>query len=146
VYLALVRGVPEPRRGTWHDWVLWDDKGLALRPAALQRDAVEAILNYEVREAFRDAALVQVTLVTGRQNQIRAQAMFHGHPLLGEQKYGIDGEDAGVGDGASAVDRQALHAHRLGFAHPVTGLPVHFESPLPKDLNRLLARLRDAKR
>ena len=145
VYLAVVHGVPEPREGTWHDWVVWSDRALALRPATRHTSgAVEAVLRYQVREAFDDASLVEVRLVTGRQNQIRAQAMLHGHPLLGEQKY--DEEGANQREDALAFDRQALHAHRLGFAHPSTGAPVRFESPLPKDIGRLLARLRDAKR
>jgi len=147
VYLALLRGVPDPRSGTWHDWVLWSDRALALRPASrTTRGAVEAISRYEVREAFRDASFVQVTLETGRQNQIRAQAMIHGHPLLGEQKYdGVTVADGESEDGPMEFARQALHAHRLGFTHPVTGKPVRFESPLPKDLSRLLGRLRSEK-
>jgi 23S rRNA pseudouridine1911/1915/1917 synthase len=63
--------------------------------------------------------------------------MLHGHPVIGEQKYLA--RDAA---GTVAIGRQALHAHQLSFAHPVSGRPVSFESPLPKDMRQLLARLR----
>jgi 23S rRNA pseudouridine1911/1915/1917 synthase len=141
VYLAVVHGVPDPASGTWHDWMYWNQRARALQPSlGSARGAVEAVLRYTVREAFATAALLEVTLVTGRQNQIRAQAKLHGCPLLGEQKY--DAGDAGPAEGAVEFTRQALHAHRLGFEHPVTGAAVAFESPLPPDLRRLVARLR----
>jgi 23S rRNA pseudouridine1911/1915/1917 synthase len=135
----------------WSDWVIWNQRALALQWATrATRGAVQAVLHYEVREAFDAAALLEVRLVTGRQNQIRAQAMMHGCPLVGEEKY--DGADAvhaagETGEGAPRAraiehSRQALHAHRLGFAHPLTGAAVTFASPMPKDLQRLLERLR----
>jgi 23S rRNA pseudouridine1911/1915/1917 synthase len=141
VYLVVVHGVPAPPSGTWRDWVVWHQRALALRPATRTTPgAVEAVLRYTVRESFGRAALLEVRLVTGRQNQIRAQAMLHGHPLVGEQKYDV--ESAATAAEVVTCPRQALHAHRLGFAHPVTGAPVAFASPLPRDLRALLARLR----
>jgi 23S rRNA pseudouridine1911/1915/1917 synthase len=138
VYLAVVMGVPDPRAGKWHDWVIWHQRSLSLQAAPRSaRGAVEAACTYEVCEAFVGAALLEVRLITGRQNQIRAQAMLHGHPVIGEQKYLA--RDAA---GTVAIGRQALHAHQLSFAHPVSGRPVSFESPLPKDMRQLLARLR----
>ncbi len=138
VYLAVVCGVPEPPAGTWSDWVWWNRRALVLQSASRsQRGAVEAVCRYEVLESWRQAALIEVSLVTGRQNQIRAQAMLHGHPLIGEQKYASDAVR-----GRPSFPRQALHAHRLAFAHPLTGKPVEFESPLPRDLADLVARLR----
>jgi 23S rRNA pseudouridine1911/1915/1917 synthase len=98
---------------------------------------VEAACVYEVREWFAQAASIEVRLITGRQNQIRAQAMMHGHPLVGEQKYAARGEP-----GRIAFARQALHAHQLAFAHPLSGRPVSFESPVSRDLGQLLVRLR----
>jgi 23S rRNA pseudouridine1911/1915/1917 synthase len=141
VYLAVVHGVPAPRSGTWHDWVTWSQRALELRPATpATGGAVEAVSRYAVREAFDAAALIEVRLVTGRQNQIRAQAMMHGHPLVGEQKYDADGPATPAP--AVGFRRQALHAHKLGFSHPATGAVVTFESPLPPDLKGLLKRLR----
>jgi 23S rRNA pseudouridine1911/1915/1917 synthase len=141
VYLAVVNGVPEPPAGTWRDWVRWDDRACQLQAVPRSvRGAVEAACVYDVRERFAEAALIEVRLITGRQNQIRAQAMMHGHPLVGEQKYAARGEP-----GRIAFARQALHAHQLAFAHPLSGRPVSFESPLPRDLTRLLARLREGR-
>jgi len=79
-----------------------------------------------------------VALVTGRQNQIRMQARLHGHPLVGEQRYVTP--DAAAP--AIAFPRQALHAHRLAFAHPVDRRALRFEAPLPDDLAALIVRLR----
>ena len=138
VYLAIVRGVPDPRSGTWHDWVWWNQRALALQPSeGSRRGAIEAACRYEVLESWLVASLIEVSLDTGRQNQIRAQAMLHGHPLVGEQKYVVAGTPAGP-----AFARQALHAHRLAFLHPTTGSLVEYESPLPEDLADLAGRLR----
>jgi 23S rRNA pseudouridine1911/1915/1917 synthase len=137
VYLAVVHGVPERPEGRWHDWVTWNARGLRLQAASRGAGgAIEAECRYRVVEALNEAALIEVSLVTGRQNQIRAQADLHGHPLVGERKY------AEVGRSAVAFARQALHAHRLAFAHPVSGQRLRFESPVPADLEDLLARLR----
>jgi len=84
-------------------------------------------------ETFGDASLVEVRLHTGKRNQIRIQAAVRGHALLGERQYA---------KGATRFPRQALHAHRLAFAHPVDGRTLTFEAPLPDDLLDLLRRLR----
>lgn len=136
-YLAVVTGVPRPPQGTWSDHFIWNARDLRLeaaRPGA--HDVLEAVAHYEVRERLRGAALVEVWLVTGRRNQVRAQAALRGHPLAGERQY--------LGEGASPLPfaRQALHAHRLAFVHPSSGERVEFESPLPQDLQQLVTRLR----
>ena len=71
-------------------------------------------------------------------DQIRLQARLRGHTLVGEQRY-VYGPDA-----LRSVEfpRQALHAHRLSFQHPVDGRPLTFEAPLPADLTALVRRLR----
>lgn len=141
VYLAVVNGVPEPPAGTWRDWVRWNDRACQLQSAPRSaRGAVEAACVYEVQESYAHAALIEVRLITGRQNQIRAQALLHGHPLVGEQKYTARDAPSRI-----AFQRQALHAHQLAFAHPLSGRPVSFESPLPPDLDQLLGRLRGAR-
>lgn len=66
------------------------------------------------------------TLETGRTHQIRVHAAHLGHPLVADPLYG--------GAPAAGLQRQALHAARLAFAHPVTGAPLAFQSPLPADL------------
>jgi 23S rRNA pseudouridine1911/1915/1917 synthase len=74
---------------------------------------------------------VECTLQTGRTHQIRVHMASIGHPLVGDELYG--------GAPAAGLARQALHAYRLGFDHPVTGLSMAFESPLPDDLRGALA-------
>ena len=100
--------------------------------------SVEAISDYRVLETFGDASLVEVRLHTGKRNQIRIQAAVRGHELVGERQYtGAPSTRTGP-----THPRQALHAHRLAFSHPVDGRKLTFEAPLPDDLLDLLRRLR----
>jgi 23S rRNA pseudouridine1911/1915/1917 synthase len=139
VYLAVVYGRPEPAHGTWRDYLLWDSKALIQkRTRAGDPAGKEAISRYRVIEALEGASLIEVQLVTGKRNQIRLQARLRGHTLVGEQRY-VYGPDA-----LRSIEfpRQALHAHRLSFQHPVDGRPLTFEAPLPADLTALVKRLR----
>ena len=120
VYQAVVEGVVWPLRGTWRDQLAWDASRLRQRQAhATDARGKEAVAEYEVLEQFDAAALVKVSLVTGKRNQIRVQAGLRGHPLLGERQYRF-GAPAPA-PGLPRIDRQALHAWRLGFRHPSTG-------------------------
>jgi 23S rRNA pseudouridine1911/1915/1917 synthase len=143
VYLAVVLGHPDPPAGTWTDRVVWDRDALVQKRAS-HRDprGVDATSTYRVQERFDDASLIEVRLVTGKRNQIRIQAGLRGHPLLGEERYVYGGDDAETG----AITRQALHAFQLAFVHPGTGRRVEFEAPMPRDMRRLIARLRKGKR
>ena len=143
VYLAVVYGHPEPREGTWRDHLVWDSKALIQkRTRAGDPAAKEAISRYRVLETLEGASLIEVRLVTGKRNQIRLQAKLRGHTLVGEQRY-VYGPDALR---SIECSRQALHAHRLSFQHPVDGRPLTFEAPLPADLTALVKRLRSARR
>ncbi len=94
-----------------------------------------AISRYVVESKLTGAALLRVTLETGRRHQIRVQLADAGHPLVGDRTYGQP---------HPAIDRVALHAARLGFRHPATGARVSVESPLPGDMRRALRALRHA--
>jgi 23S rRNA pseudouridine1911/1915/1917 synthase len=138
VYQAVLHGRVEPASGIWKDQLVWDKERLIQRPAAPGEErAREAIARYRVLEQFGEAALVEVRLVTGKRNQIRLQAALRGHPLVGERLYLRAAREA------SAIEfpRQALHAMRLGFVHPVTRRIVSFTSPLPADMELLVKRL-----
>jgi len=94
-------------------------------------------------ERFGDATLVRCRLETGRTHQIRVHLTAIGHPLLGDPTYG--GRRRHALDALPALQafrRQALHAQRLGLAHPVSGEALRFEAPLPADFAALLAALR----
>ena len=142
VYLAVVYGHPSPASGTWRDHLVWD-QGSLIQEATCPGDprGQEAQSDYRVVEAFRDAALVEVTLVTGRRNQIRLQARLRGHALVGEQRY-VSGPEH---TRPIAFPRQALHACHLAFRHPVDNRRLQFEAPLPRDLAGLIERLRQSR-
>jgi len=139
VYQAVVYGHPDPAGGTWRDRLTWDAKAL-IQKQATPRDprGQAAASHYRVVERFRDASLIEVSLVTGRQNQIRIQARLHGHPLVGERRYVDEREE----DRTIDFRRQALHASRLVFRHPDDDREMRFEAPLPNDMAGLIARLR----
>jgi 23S rRNA pseudouridine1911/1915/1917 synthase len=139
VYLAVVYGHPSPPEGTWFDRLVWDTKAL-IQKETHPTDArgADAISEYRVIERFAASSLIEVRLQTGKRNQIRLQARLRGHTLVGEERY-VYGPDALR---PIAFERQALHAHRLGFQHPSDRRPLRFESPIPLDLANLLDRLR----
>ena len=118
---------------------MWDRKALIQKETS-PRDpqASEAISEYRILERFRDASLIEVRLRTGRRNQIRIQARLRGHTLVGEQRY-VFGPDSLR---HIQFERQALHAHRLSFRHPLDGRPLTFEADPPRDFAALLERLR----
>lgn len=97
----------------------------------------EAITNYRVRDAFQvpePTTLVECWLETGRTHQIRVHLSAIGHPVVGDQRYGGS-------RGAVKSARPWLHAFRLSFDDPVTGVLKEFESPVPPDLQVILATL-----
>jgi 23S rRNA pseudouridine1911/1915/1917 synthase len=134
-YLAVLHGTPEPRAGLWRDRLVWDRDELIQR-VARDRDprAKDAVSEYVVTRVLRRASVVEVRLVTGKRNQIRVQAALRGHPLVGERQYTTAATPIPFG-------RQALHAWRLGFVHPITGRAMQFEAPVPDDLAQLIERL-----
>ncbi len=139
IYLALVHGIPLPESGTWRDLLEWDPEELK-QQRAQKRNArtQEAVCRYSVIEKFEAATLIEVSLVTGKRNQVRIQASLHGHPLVGEKMY----VDENAPRHKIEFGRQALHAHRLKFRHPVDGREMKFEAALPEDFQKLLLRLR----
>lgn len=143
VYLAVALGHVRGESGMWEDQLAWDKAALRQRRAhGKDAGGKEAVARWRVRERFGSATLLEVSLVTGKRNQIRVQAAMRGHPLLGESQYrfGAPDEPAGL----PRFGRQALHAWRLGFVHPATGTPVSFTSEVPADLARLIEALRRA--
>jgi len=132
-YLALVHGRVVPAEGTI-------EAPIARHPRQRQQMAVvaggrAAVTRYRVVEQFAAAALVEATLLTGRTHQIRVHFAHIGHPVVGDHVYGRRRETWGM-------NRQALHAYRLVFAHPRTGISVEVESPLPEDMAAALDCLR----
>lgn len=98
-----------------------------------------AITHWEVVRLLQDAAVLSCRLETGRTHQVRVHLATIGHSLVGDPLYGsrIAKEIGARAD----FRRQALHAHTLGFRHPVSGEMLRFESPLPRDIQELVSLL-----
>ena len=168
-YLAVAHGAPnaaDPRlrgiRGVDFETggIVKIATHLARHKTDRQRQAVlfdhgrHAVTRVRVLEAFGTpevAALVECWLETGRTHQIRAHMSYVGHALLGDETYGgrrvVAAKSVGdaVADTANHFPRQALHAASLGFLHPMTKKPMHFESDLPADMASLIEKLRSSK-
>jgi 23S rRNA pseudouridine1911/1915/1917 synthase len=129
-YLALVEGHPPARTGTIDAPI-----GRHRRDRKLMSidsdDGREARTHFEIERLLPDAALLRVALETGRTHQIRVHLDAIGHPVCGDPQYGTPGR--------FGLTRQFLHAARLSFEHPVTGVEVDVHSPLPDDLRAALA-------
>jgi 23S rRNA pseudouridine1911/1915/1917 synthase len=143
IYLAVVNGHPEPASGTWRDKLVWDKERLIQKRAHLEEArAKDAEARYRVVERFEWQSLIEVALRTGKRNQIRVQAGARGYPLVGERQYRF-GQPRDEGR-EPAFPRQALHAARLAFVHPVKGRRVTFTADLPKDMEQLILRIRES--
>ncbi len=129
-YLALTRGVPTPRAGTFRSRLASD----ARRKQHIAREGELAITHYEVVEDLRGGALVLAVLETGKRNQIRVHFAEAGWPLVGEHRYGEQPD--------KELGRQALHAAELEFLHPRTKKAVSAASPLPADMRAFYERHR----
>ncbi|RMF14510.1 MAG: RluA family pseudouridine synthase [Candidatus Dadabacteria bacterium] len=137
-YFAWVYGTA-PESGTW-------DQPIGRHPRDRKRFAVVAAgkpaVSHFRRRWMRDGvSAIEVAIETGRTHQIRVHAAAARLPLLGDPVYGARAKPpAAFRDWAGSRNRPALHAHRLTFAHPVSGERVTFDAPLPDDLAELDAR------
>ena len=107
----------------------------------------DAITHYRVREKFRAHTLVECRLETGRTHQIRVHMAHVRHPIIGDPLYGgafrqPKGATEGLAEALRAFRRQALHAEKLSFSHPLSGEILSFEAPMPADMQALAAQLR----
>jgi 23S rRNA pseudouridine1911/1915/1917 synthase len=112
----------------------------------VRADGRAAVTHYRVVRRFRAHTLVRVTLETGRTHQIRVHLAYAGFPVVGDPAYGgrrriPAGCSAELAAQLRSFARQALHAARLKLTHPVTGRELEWASPLPQDMQRLLAVL-----
>jgi 23S rRNA pseudouridine1911/1915/1917 synthase len=131
-YEALVHGV------------VAKDQGVICAPIMRKPDSImerivhekgqHAVTHYTVLERFKDCTHVQLKLETGRTHQIRVHMKYINHPLLGDDLYG------GKTDW---ISRQALHARKLSFIHPLTKEDLSFTTDLPDDMVRIIEKMRD---
>ena len=157
-YIALTEGVLSPREGKITTWLTEDKRNAVVYSSPVDDGGDIAITNYKTLKATttpphpspqgRESgsrhfsslegrsggvtySLVELHLETGRTNQIRVHLASKGCPVVGDRKYGHGNE-------SSPIDRLCLHAKVLAFIHPVTEKTIRFESPVPKEFNRVL--------
>jgi len=135
VYLALARGRLASRTGTI-DAPIGRASRQRHRMAVSGAASRQARTHFEVLELLAAETWLEVRLETGRTHQIRAHFAAIGHPLVGDTTYG--------GEQKHGLERQFLHAHRLGFDHPLSGERMVFTSALPEDLAAALEAARAA--
>ncbi|HEY2116741.1 MAG TPA: RNA pseudouridine synthase [Candidatus Angelobacter sp.] len=133
-YLAVVRGRLKEEPGTLVHYFRREGMYQQLRTAR-DPEAARAELRYTVERSFAEATLVRVELITGLQNQIRAQFSAMGHPLIGDRKYHRKEAEEQL------IDRVALHAAYLEFVHPRSGGTITIECAPPQDFQNLVRQL-----
>lgn len=130
-YIALVKGKP-PKENIINAPVGRDRRRKTLM--AITFTGRTALTHYQVIQYLQNAALLKLTLSTGRTHQIRVHLKYTGYPILGDPLYGCQ---------VNFLKRQFLHAFKICFTHPITGEQKTFFSPLPEDLRYALSVLRD---
>lgn len=146
-YRALVWGVPATTHGAI-EGAIGRDRRDRKRMAIVTSDGKPALTHYRVERAWGlSVSLLECRLATGRTHQIRVHLSARGHPVVGDPIYlrRVPAAARGVGEPARGrlldFPRQALHACSLGFAHPRTGAALRFETPIPADMEALVAVL-----
>lgn len=125
-YLAAVTGRLEGR-GTIHAPIARKPDSILSRCVDFEKGEA-AVTHYQALEYKNGYTLAQVVLETGRTHQIRVHMQYIGHPIPGDFLYNPD---------YAGIHRQALHSFGLEFSHPITGRPMTFLAPLPKDMVQL---------
>ncbi len=131
-YLAVVEGIL-PESGTI-DAPIARLEGSALMRCVDRERGQRAVTHFRRLAVCPPLSLASITLETGRTHQIRVHMSHIGHPLAGDFLYNPGS--------AAPISRQALHSHRLEFAHPVTGEPLSFTCEMPSDMQNLIRPLR----
>lgn len=126
-YTAVTEGIPQPESGRIENRLRETESHLVY-PAKMG-DGKLAITNYKVRKRSENYALVDISIETGRKNQIRAHMSGLGFPIAGDKKYGAH---------TNPAHRLCLHAGKLVIVHPYTGRKMVFVSPVPQKILRVL--------
>lgn len=143
-YLAIVDGIPDKKEGTIAAPIARKESR-NLERVVDYTCGDSAVTHYRVVEEYKDTSLISLVLETGRTHQIRVHMKHLGHPLLGDFLYHpdyaanqVDRVENSHSSPAYDIGRQALHAHRLLFSHPITGEVLSFVAPMPEDMQKLL--------
>lgn len=126
-YLALVEGILENVSGIINAPIARKENSIIERE--ISDNGSTSITHYKVIKEFSSYSLVQFLLETGRTHQIRVHCKYVGHPLLGDTLYGNSSE---------LINRQALHAYKINFIHPITNQNIEIVADLPDDIKKLI--------
>ena len=121
-YVAVVHGEMRKKKGTISSWIKDNSQHISYS-SRTDNGGKYAVTHYEVLKVANGYSMVELTLDTGRKNQIRVHLNDIGFPVVGDPKYG---------DGDDHIGRLGLHAYKLCFTHPVTKQDMKFETPLPR--------------
>ncbi|MBX7483180.1 RluA family pseudouridine synthase [Qipengyuania qiaonensis] len=139
-YLAVCAGHPNPSSGTISARIGRSDrdrKKMAVLPAETTRGK-HAVTHYETLRRLDHASLIECRLETGRTHQVRVHCASIGHALLGDPVYGRSPKALKALLDELGFSRQALHAARLGFRHPISAETLDFCAELPSDMRELI--------
>ena len=128
-YLAVVDGLPAINSGRIENYIARDTRDRQKMSIVQPPRGKIAITEYETKIESREASLVQCNLLTGRTHQIRVHMKSLGNPILGDPIY------SRISKQKIKVERLMLHAWKLGFSHPITGVQLEFKSDLPKEFS-----------
>ncbi len=126
-YLAVVEGVPKPAQDTIRSYLVETDTHLSFSGAP-GKGAKEAVTSYQIVKAGSGYALLDISIETGRKNQIRVHMKEKGCPVAGDKQYSAR---------TNPIGRLCLHANELSFTHPATGEQITFKAKMPRDFNRV---------
>ena len=123
-YLAILTGTLEKQIGTINAPIARKNNSIIER--CIDSNGDIAITDFKVLKYLNNFTLVEFNLKTGRTHQIRVHSSYIGHPILGDTLYGSP---------SSLISRQALHAHKIEFIHPITHKIVNYKSEPPQDMH-----------
>jgi 23S rRNA pseudouridine1911/1915/1917 synthase len=151
-YEALVWGTVRPQKGIIKSYITRSNRNRQLMEVS-QTKGKSAVTNYKTLEIFQNnkvptLSLIECKLDSGRTHQIRVHMTYKGNPIVGDKLYKKKNKkfkkiDVELNSIIKNIDRQFLHAKFLGFVHPLSNKEVHFEIPLPKNLSKLVKKLRN---
>lgn len=126
-YIAVIEGTLEPEEGEIRSY-LTENSAHEVYSTNNPEEGQLAVTYYKTVKRHNPFSMVELSLATGRKNQIRVHMKDAGHPIVGDRRYGAK---------CSPIHRLCLHAHTLRFVHPITRTDMYFVSPIPAGFNRL---------